>query len=225
MKRNIIFVTGFFGAPVMESAERLAKEKGYGFLSLDAEIEKEDGRSIQRICMMMGEHEYRNKEYAMLSKIVESAASDAVASSACDSPADVSQNAESDSVAHDAQSNSRQDFSPADAQSNTRPNSSSADAQPRTGNPTCDASLYADKPGLVVCCGDGVLLDEMSKALIKQHSVLIIGSDLPQETLWQNAQKDKNTYHAFMHFGTEEKRRTLFNALLEKQRALFAPLL
>lgn len=215
MKRNIIFVTGFFGAPVMESAERLAKEKGYGFLSLNAEIEKEDGRSIQRICMMMGEHEYRNKEYAALLKITKSADSDVMANSVCDEAAS----------SHDAQPNSRQDFSPADAQPTAKPDSSSADAQPKTGNSTCDASLYADKPGLVVCCGDGVLLDEMSKDLIKQHSILIIGSDLPQETLWQNAQKDKNTYHAFMHFGTEEKRRTLFNALLEKQRALFAPLL
>lgn len=212
MKRNIIFVTGFFGAPVMESAERLAKEKGYGFLSLDAEIEKEDGRSIQRICMMMGEHEYRNKEYAALLKITKSAESDVMADSVGDGPAS-------------AQSNSRQDLSPAGAQPNAKPDSSSADAQSKTGNSTCDASLYAGKSGLVVYCGDGVLLDEMSKALIKQHSVLIIGSDLPQETLWQNAQKDKNTYHAFMHFGTEEKRRTLFNALLKKQRALFAPLL
>lgn len=212
MKRNIIFVTGFFGAPVMESAERLAKEKGYGFLSLDAEIEKEDGRSIQRICMMMGEHEYRNKEYAALLKITKSAESNVMANSVGDEPAS-------------AQSNSRQDFSLAGAQPNAKPDSSSADAQSKTGNSTCDASLYAGKSGLVVCCGDGVLLDEMSKALIKQHSVLIIGSDLPQETLWQNAQKDKNTYHAFMHFGTEEKRRTLFNALLKKQRALFAPLL
>ncbi len=212
MKRNIIFVTGFFGAPVMESAERLAKEKGYGFLSLDAEIEKEDGRSIQRICMIMGEHEYRNKEYATLLKITKSAESDVMTDSVGDEPAS-------------AQSNSRQDFSLAGAQPNAKSDSSSVDAQSKTGNSTCDASLYAGKSGLVVCCGDGVLLDEMSKALIKQHSVLIIGSDLPQETLWQNAQKDKNTYHAFMHFGTEEKRHTLFNALLEKQRALFTPLL
>lgn len=154
MKQNIIFVTGFFGAPVIQSAERLAKEKGYAFLSLDAEIEKDDGRSIQRICMMMGEHEYRNKEYAALLQIVKSAES-----------------------------------------------------------------------GLIVCCGDGVLLDDMSKDLIKKHSILVIGTDLPKETLWQNAKKDKSTYHAFMHFGTEEKRRTLFNALWEKQRVLFAPLM
>lgn len=202
MKQNIIFVTGFFGAPVMESAERLAKEKGYGFLSLDAEIEKEDGRSIQRICMMMGEHEYRNKEYAALLKITKSAESDVMADSVCDAPA----------RAHGAQSNSRLDSSP-------------ADAQPKAGNPACDAPFHAAKAGLVVCCGDGVLLDEMSKDLIQQHSVRIIGSGLPAETLWQNAQKDQNTYHAFMHFGTEEKRRALFDALLEKQRALFAPLL
>lgn len=154
MEREIIFVMGFFGAPVMESAEQLAKEKGCGLLSLDAEIEKADGRTIRRICMTMGEHEYRNKEYEGLLRILE-----------------------------------------------------------RT-----------DENGLVVCCGDGVLLDDMSRELIQKHSIVIIGSELSQEGLWENAVKDQDTYHAFMHFGTEEKRRAAFDALLEKQRALFASL-
>ena len=69
MAKDIIFVTGFFGAPVKETAEQVAMEKGFDLLSLDDEIERSDGRSILRICMIMGEHEYRNKEYEMLVKL------------------------------------------------------------------------------------------------------------------------------------------------------------
>ena len=64
-----IFVIGFAGSDRRGAAEKLAKELNYQLIDLDQEIEKEDGRSIQRICMMMGEHEYRNKEYEMLEKI------------------------------------------------------------------------------------------------------------------------------------------------------------
>lgn len=61
-----IFVTGYMGADTRGLAEKLAAELSYELIDLDAEIEKEDGRTIQRICMLMGEHEYRNKEYEML---------------------------------------------------------------------------------------------------------------------------------------------------------------
>ena len=71
MSKNIIFVTGYFGAPIREIAEKTAEREGCALLSLDEEIEKADGRSILRICMLMGEHEYRNKEYEILSKLPE----------------------------------------------------------------------------------------------------------------------------------------------------------
>lgn len=61
-----IFVTGYMGADTRGMAESIATETGYELIDLDAEIEKADGRTIQRICMLMGEHEYRNKEYEML---------------------------------------------------------------------------------------------------------------------------------------------------------------
>ncbi len=67
MSKNIIFVTGYFGAPIREIAEKTAEREGCALLSLDEEIERADGRSILRICMLMGEHEYRNKEYEILS--------------------------------------------------------------------------------------------------------------------------------------------------------------
>lgn len=64
-----IFVTGYMGAGTRELAEQIAADTGYELIDLDAEIEKADGRSIQRICMLMGEHEYRNKEYEMLQSL------------------------------------------------------------------------------------------------------------------------------------------------------------
>ena len=66
-----IFVTGYMGAATRDLAEKIAAELSYELIDLDAEIEKEDGRTIQRICMLMGEHEYRNKEYEMLQSLID----------------------------------------------------------------------------------------------------------------------------------------------------------
>jgi len=64
-----IFVTGYMGADTRTLAQEIAEETGYELIDLDVEIEKADGRTIQRICMLMGEHEYRNKEYEMLQSL------------------------------------------------------------------------------------------------------------------------------------------------------------
>lgn len=64
-----IFVIGFIGSDRKGKAMEIAEEKNYRFFDLDKEIEKSDGRSIMRMCMIMGEHEYRNKEYEMLEKL------------------------------------------------------------------------------------------------------------------------------------------------------------
>ncbi|MGI6766605.1 MAG: shikimate kinase [Lentihominibacter sp.] len=80
----MIFVTGYFGAPVREKAEELASEQGLEVINLDKMIEAADGRSIKRICMMHGEHGYRNKEYEALKELTEgSAASDGKAVVLC----------------------------------------------------------------------------------------------------------------------------------------------
>ncbi|MEA4921956.1 MAG: shikimate kinase [Eubacteriaceae bacterium] len=71
-----IYVTGPIGSDRKKAAQKLAEETGYDFLDFDAEIEKRDGRTIRRICMMMGEHEYRNKEYELLNELAESGRSD-----------------------------------------------------------------------------------------------------------------------------------------------------
>lgn len=69
--RELIFVTGYFGAPIREEAQRIAACKGWSVLDLDHEIEVKDGRSIARICMMGGEHAYRNAEYEMVEALCE----------------------------------------------------------------------------------------------------------------------------------------------------------
>ena len=64
-----IFVIGFIGSRRMERGEELARELGYQLLDLDRMIEERDGRSLKKLIMMMGEHEYRNKEYEILKEL------------------------------------------------------------------------------------------------------------------------------------------------------------
>ena len=66
MSNRMIIVTGYFGAPIEETARKLATDKGLDYISLDEEITKRDGRSIKRLVMMNGEHGYRNQEYEVL---------------------------------------------------------------------------------------------------------------------------------------------------------------
>ncbi|MEG0829510.1 MAG: shikimate kinase [Anaerovoracaceae bacterium] len=65
-----IFVIGFLGSHRVETARSLAEKLDYEFINIDKKIEKEDGRTILRICMSMGEHEYRNKEFEALQKLI-----------------------------------------------------------------------------------------------------------------------------------------------------------
>lgn len=153
MNRELIFVTGYFGAPIKETAGKIAENKGYELLSLDNEIEKSDGRSVLRICMMMGEHEYRNKEYELLKNF--------------------------------------------DSQN--------------------------DK-NLVIYCGDGVLNDEMSFDIMKKHNIVIAGTDMTTEQLWANAKNIKNSYHAFLHFGSEDSQKKAFEDLYARQNILYRSL-
>ena len=69
MSNRKIIVTGYFGAPIVETARKLAASEGLDYLSLDEEITKRDGRSIKRLVMMNGEHGYRNQEYEVLQEL------------------------------------------------------------------------------------------------------------------------------------------------------------
>jgi len=69
MSNRKIIVTGYFGAPIVETARKLAAAEGLDYISLDEEITKRDGRSIKRLVMMNGEHGYRNQEYEVLQEL------------------------------------------------------------------------------------------------------------------------------------------------------------
>ena len=74
----------------------------------------------------------------------------------------------------------------------------------------------------VILCGDGVLHDDMSRELIADCELVISGSDMSPDELWNGAKAVADTtYHAFMLFGTEEEKRTAFDKLLERQKILF----
>ena len=72
-------------------------------------------------------------------------------------------------------------------------------------------------------CGDGVLHDDMSRDLITSHELVIVGNDMSCDELWENAKTIDDSCHAFMHFGSEEKKRAAFDDLYERQRVLFTP--
>ena len=148
MNANLIIVTGPFGAPVMETARKLAAQQDLPLVDLDKEIELRDGRSIKRLVMMNGEHGYRNREYEILQELAEA------------------------------------------------------------GTPC------------VVACGDGVLYDDDSRGIILENKLVISGEDLSEEELWQTASERKDSYHAFMSFGTAEEQRAAFGDLIRRQRAL-----
>jgi len=63
---NKIFITGFIGSDRLSLGEKLSKRFGYPLLVLDDLIVERDGRTLKKLIMMMGEHEYRNKEYEIL---------------------------------------------------------------------------------------------------------------------------------------------------------------
>lgn len=163
--RKFIFVTGFFGAPLDEIAGRLAEDEGAELISLDEEIRRDDGRSVLRICMLMGEHEYRNKEYEALQRLTEPATA------------------------------ARKD--------------SGTDGD--TGTNTT-----------VVLCSDGVLHDDMSAEIIKNHGLVIAGRDMDRDELWQNASAAGSSCHAFMTLPEESARRKAFDELYERQLQLFS---
>lgn len=216
MKNNIIFVTGFFGAPVMQSAVQLAKKHDCPLMILDDEIEKADGRSVRRICMMMGEHEYRNKEYEaikeILSRVEDAHTNNPISQDACCDNEDEHTN---NHIKYDVCCDGKEKRTGCADENCEHSNIQSVRCVDKTGNES-DTEL-------VVCCGDGVLLDDMSRELILQHELVIISGDMTCDELWENAKLTDNSCHAFMHFGSDEEKRAAFAKLYERQRELFMP--
>lgn len=144
-----IFVIGFLGSDRKGAAKKIANELNYRLVDLDRQIEQEDGRSIQRICMTMGEHEYRNKEYEALAKL-------------------------------------------------------------------------ADQTGIVVACGDGVILDDMNREILKKNCVIVADRETPGELLWERARTEQDACpYAFMHQKDEQRKKEKFMSLYEQRKALY----
>jgi shikimate kinase len=66
LKPEKIFLTGYMGSDLSTLGNRLADFLGYELLVLDDLIVARDGRPLQKLIMLMGEHEYRNKEFEIL---------------------------------------------------------------------------------------------------------------------------------------------------------------
>lgn len=143
-----VFVTGFLGSDRHSAAEKLAADLGYSIVDLDHEIEKKDGRSVQRICMMMGEHEYRNKEYELLETL-------------------------------------------------------------------------SQQEGIVVCCGDGVIFDDMNREILEKNSVFIADADCSPEELWEKAKCLTDSVYAFMHQSDESIKKEKFMELYRQRKYLY----
>ena len=73
----------------------------------------------------------------------------------------------------------------------------------------------------VVACGDGVLYDDDSREIIRENELVIAGSELSEDELWNNASACDDSYHAFMSFGTEDEKRAAFTNLIRRQRSMF----
>ena len=154
MAKKRIYVTGPFGAPIIETAERIAKADGLVLHYLDKEIEVRENWSVKRMVMMHGEHCYRNAELDALKALQE-------------------------------------------------------------------------EDGIVVACGDGILYDEDSRALIEEGQLVIVGMDMSEDELWEKALKQTDSYHAFMSMPAEAgspaeaDKRERFHKLVERQKNLF----
>ncbi len=158
-KTERYYVIGYIGTDRRKVGKKLARELGCGVLFLDDEIERLDGRSIKRMCMINGEHAYRNKEFEVLSKLDDSSYDLGCARN----------------------------------------------------------EIYADK--LVIVCGDGAVLDEMSLDIIKRGKVIFVEEDI--DILWNKAKNDDSVPYAFMYGEDDAKREKLFREMYAIRMPLY----
>lgn len=65
-KPERLFLAGYMGSDLSTLGKRLSEALGYELLVLDDLIVARDGRTLRKLIMLMGEHEYRNKEFEIL---------------------------------------------------------------------------------------------------------------------------------------------------------------
>ncbi len=62
-------LTGFMGTGKTEVGRELAKMTGFGFVDVDAEIEKSESMTVNQIFLTLGEKRFRDAETDMIEKI------------------------------------------------------------------------------------------------------------------------------------------------------------
>ncbi len=210
----MIFVTGYFGAPIRETAEALAGRENCELVDLDARIEAKDGRSIARICMMAGEHAYRNQEYEQVQALV---GSDSRSGGSAGGDPESGGDRSAAQAAGESAGGKRSVAQPDGEAASGKRSVAQPDGEAASGRDHADAQA-----GPVVLCGDGILHDDQTRDLILDHQLVIAGDNMSADDLWEGARRQENTYHAFMRFGTEAEKRKAFDEHHRRQRKLFS---
>lgn len=141
-----LFIIGYIGSDRKNVGEKVANLLGYQLLVLDDLIVEKDGRSLKKIIMSMGEHEYRNKEYELL-------------------------------------------------------------------------EMYSRKDNFVMVCGDGVVLDDMCIAVLKDNPTLFV--DEPLEALWPRVKNDQTLLYSFLQNTNESNVFKKFSELYQLRLPLY----
>ncbi|OYU97157.1 MAG: shikimate kinase [Bacteroidetes bacterium B1(2017)] len=68
MQNERIYLIGMPGCGKSTEGKKLARKLGWSFLDLDAEVEKEEGQSIEQIFSTLGELAFRKNEQVQLKK-------------------------------------------------------------------------------------------------------------------------------------------------------------
>ena len=217
---DLIFVTGYFGAQIIDTAAEIAQQEGMDLLILDRAIEEKDGRSIKRLCMAGGEHGYRNLEYEAVQEISEAyrEAGAGGGDKDCAYRRDGAGGGDEDcAYRRDGTGGGDEDCAYREAGAGGR-DEDCAYRRDGAGRGCADGGSGA---GLVIACGDGILYDEMTRDIIADHELIIVGEDMCPSKLWKRACLDEDTWHAFMFFGTEEEKRQAFGEYHARQKELF----
>lgn len=80
-------------------------------------------------------------------------------------------------------------------------------------------SLLSGEKDIVVSCGDGIVLDEMCRSILKRHPI-VLADDTP-EVLFEHAKEDKNLPYAFLMETDEKRKFKKFCELYEIRKPLY----
>ena len=156
MKR--VYVIGYIGSNRRAAAEKLAAERGWPLMDLDREIERLDGKTVEKLIIVGGEHHYRNAEFEIISRLTD----------------------------------------------------------PEYPRGYAKNVIYPEE--LVILCGDSVVLDEDSRAMLAASETVFVEEDL--DTVFDRI-KDEKLHFGFMRYGTEDEKRKAYKETYERRLPLY----